>query len=831
MNKINEFKELIRDYIGPSKSVVDTKVSNVTAPGENYMSEIIRINVTLKNDTTGKQEELSMVAKLVIDAEIVNGGTTAIITKNEVVFYKEVIPVIQEFQRRHNLPVLDLFPKFIAGRLNLNGSDVADTDAVLILEDLSPAGFKNLDRMKGFDLNGAKLVLNNMAMLHAELLAMRLLEPETYEAKIRSNAQGLKPNDPDLKKRAEFFEQPVNLLTLVENILKTDEECRSQLRQFKSFIVQLKASLAKNTDNFFGKMVRDDFETLVHYDMWTNNVMQTFEDGNPVQTVFVDFQMYRSVSCATDLIFFLITSVQIEYLRSNFEYLLKYYYEIFSSTLKKSGIVDSKYSYDQFLESIKRVSESVVYQVIFMVLGIIHPNTDVGGNDQMYSLKIENVSPTAKDKIIFMFQQAFKRGWLEFTKCSVVHIQFVAMERVKNFEELIRDYIGPNKTIVEAKTGDLTAPGENYLSDMIKIDLILKDTVTNKTEDLNVVAKLVTDNHVMGPTSDLTKAEVYFYKVVVPAIKSFHKKYSLPYPSFYPDYIGGRINLTGEVDKADKDAVLVLENLVTKGYKNLDRHVGFDLDTSKMILKDLATFHGVPLAMRLLEPEEFGNLTKDLKLPFPDEPPKDKEGKPGPPDQPIFNILIKIFNDNGQENVAAKFSKMIEYHKEKMTGHKKNERPVSAFSTIIHHDMWLNNTMQKIVNGVTVKNKFCDFQMCEVNSPTIDLMLFLFSSVELRCLENNVDNLIKFYHEELVNILKKLNVYSEEYCYKKLLEEFRNNCQEGMFQALMMIPTIIFSDKGKIFKLGSPMAVEDVPPMALKKLILMCEEAADRDWF
>ncbi|XP_050511291.1 uncharacterized protein LOC126887686 [Diabrotica virgifera virgifera] len=413
MNKINEFKELIRDYIGPSKSVVDTKVSNVTAPGENYMSEIIRINVTLKNDTTGKEEELSMVAKLVIDAEIVNGGTTAIITKNEVVFYKEVIPVIQEFQRRHNLPVLDLFPKFIAGRLNLNGSDVADTDAVLILEDLSPAGFKNLDRMKGFDLNGAKLVLNNMAMLHAELLAMRLLEPETYEAKIRSNAQGLKPNDPDLKKRAEFFEQPVNLLTLVEDILKTDEECRSQLRQFKSFIVQLKASLAKNTDNFFGKMVRDDFETLVHYDMWTNNVMQTFEDGNPVQTVFVDFQMYRSVSCATDLIFFLITSVQIEYLRSHFEYLLKYYYEIFSSTLKKSGIVHSKYSYDQFLESIKRVSESVVYQVIFMVLGIIHPNTDVGGNDQMYSLKIENVSPTAKDKIIFMFQQAFKRGWLE----------------------------------------------------------------------------------------------------------------------------------------------------------------------------------------------------------------------------------------------------------------------------------------------------------------------------------------------------------------------------------------------------------------------------------
>ncbi|XP_072393447.1 uncharacterized protein [Diabrotica undecimpunctata] len=405
------------------------------------------------------------------------------------------------------------------------------------------------------------------------------------------------------------------------------------------------------------------------------------------------------------------------------------------------------------------------------------------------------------------------------------------MERVKNFEELISDYIGPNKTVVQSKASDLTAPGENYLSDMIKIDVVLKDKISNKTEDLHLVAKLVTDNQVMGPTSNLTKAEVYFYKVVIPAIKSFHKKYSLPYPSFYPDFIGGRINLTGEADKADEDAILILENLVTKGYKNLDRHVGFDLDTSKLILKDLAMFHAVPLAMRLLEPEEFGNLTKDLKLPFPEQPPKEENGKERP-DPHIFNILIKIFNENkSQKHVAAKFIKMTEYHKEKMTGHKKNERPIGAFSTIIHHDMWLNNTMQKVVNGVSIKNKFCDFQMCEVNSPTIDLILFLFSSVELSCLENNVDNLIKYYHEEFVNILKRLNVYSDEYSYTKFLKDFTNNCQEGIFQALMMIPTVIFGEKGKIFKIGSPMEVEDVPPMALKKLILMCEEAAARDWF
>ncbi|CAG9833644.1 unnamed protein product [Diabrotica balteata] len=139
------------------------------------------------------------------------------------------------------------------------------------------------------------------------------------------------------------------------------------------------------------------------------------------------------------------------------------------------------------------------------------------------------------------------------------------MEKIKNFEELISDYIGPNKIVVDTKVSNLTAPGENYLSEIIKIDVILKDKVSDKNEDLSLLAKLSTTDEFIGSTCNITKNEVIFYRDIIPAIKSFHKKHGLPYPSFYPDFAGGRINLTGVEDKADDDAVLILENLVTKG--------------------------------------------------------------------------------------------------------------------------------------------------------------------------------------------------------------------------------------------------------------------------
>ncbi|XP_072393445.1 uncharacterized protein [Diabrotica undecimpunctata] len=403
------------------------------------------------------------------------------------------------------------------------------------------------------------------------------------------------------------------------------------------------------------------------------------------------------------------------------------------------------------------------------------------------------------------------------------------MEKIKNFEELVSDYIGPNKIVVDTKVSNLTAPGENYLSDIIKIDIVLKDKVSSKNEELSLVAKLCITHEFMGPTYNITKNEIIFYKDIIPAIKRFHKKHGLPYPSFYPDFAGGRINLTGDADKADEDAVLILENLVAKGYKNLDRHVGFDLATSKLILKDLAMFHAVPLAIRLLEPEEFTRLVKKISISL---PPKREDKKP----PTIFKIMIETLNANDEYKKAAdkltkmlgNFSKAMEKNPEKLF----NNDDMRTFLTIVHQDVWINNTMQLIENDVAVKNKFVDFQMCQLGLPADDLIFFLFSSVEYNCLKNNLDSLIKYYYEEFMCILKQLDIYTDDFSFENFLEEFRAPGKLAIVRTLFMLPTVIFGKKGKAAdheKLNE-MTVEDIHPIALKKMILLCVEAAERDW-
>ncbi|XP_028129630.1 uncharacterized protein LOC114325698 [Diabrotica virgifera virgifera] len=405
------------------------------------------------------------------------------------------------------------------------------------------------------------------------------------------------------------------------------------------------------------------------------------------------------------------------------------------------------------------------------------------------------------------------------------------MDKIRNFEELISDYIGPFKTVVDTKSSNLTAPGENYLSDIIKIDIVLKDKITNKNEDLSLVAKLTINHEFMGPTHNITKNEVIFYRDVIPAIKRFHRKHGLPSPSFYPDFAGGRINLTGDEDKADEDAVLVLENLVTKGYKNQDRHVGCDLATSMLILKDLATFHAVPLAMRLLEPEEFSTLTKKISIAMP--PTKKKDNKP----PTIFKIMIDTLNANDKHKTAADklkkmladFSKAMEEDPEKMF----NNDTIRTFSTIVHQDVWINNTMQVMENDVAIKNKFVDFQMCQLGMPADDLIFFLFSSVEFTCLKDNLDSLIKHYYESFISILKQLNLYTEDFSYEKFLEEFKTPGKLAIVRTLFMLPNVIFGEKGKAaeHEKMKEMTVEDIHPIALKKMLLLCVESAQRDWF
>lgn len=144
---------------------------------------------------------------------------------------------------------------------------------------------------------------------------------------------------------------------------------------------------------------------------------------------------------------------------------------------------------------------------------------------------------------------------------------------IKNLEELIEDYVGPTKKLVSSEIKNLTAPGENYLSVMLQVDLQLKDEDTGREEKLHAVGKCVLSSNVHHFLQDISrknyKRELVFYTVIIPTLKNFikDKGFSANFDLF-PALIAHRANLHGRSDEADENSVLLMENMKTSGKQN-----------------------------------------------------------------------------------------------------------------------------------------------------------------------------------------------------------------------------------------------------------------------
>ncbi|XP_056639653.1 uncharacterized protein LOC130447051 [Diorhabda sublineata] len=405
MEKILNFDELISDHIGSNRTIKGVKASNLLSVGENYMSDILRIHLTLRNNTTEEEENKYLIAKLTIENPLIADGSTAKLTKNEYLFYKQILPAIQDFEKKHSLPVSNFFPKFIAGRLNLNGTDLPDQNGLLILEDLTSEGFKSGDRHVGFDLNATKLILNDLAKFHAIPLAMRLLNPQQYETQIKKHCTGLISNT---------CAGPLQTSLLMEKIITMYKNYEYIQPKYKIFAAKLQKMLEENPKRIWGAKVTDDFETLVHCDLWTNNILLKHNDGTAIKSVFLDFQMVETNSCICDLIFFLVTSVELTCLKNNFDTLIRFYYDELSLNLDKLQCLKREHNYEKFQEALRKGSYSPIFQCVFMLLTVI--TAQKGQHFDQFNIRnipVEDVPEIAKNRLCFLLQEAFQRGWLD----------------------------------------------------------------------------------------------------------------------------------------------------------------------------------------------------------------------------------------------------------------------------------------------------------------------------------------------------------------------------------------------------------------------------------
>ncbi|XP_030767164.1 uncharacterized protein LOC115890940 [Sitophilus oryzae] len=386
----------------------------------------------------------------------------------------------------------------------------------------------------------------------------------------------------------------------------------------------------------------------------------------------------------------------------------------------------------------------------------------------------------------------------------------------------------------------LTAPGENYLSLVLRVDIEVEKNGHRKT--VNAVAKrLPLGKDPMGGEFRYfaMNSEIKFYSEILPILTKFSSEYGVDSRQLYAKFLGFRLSLNPTKTEADDEVTMLVENLIPQGYQNEDRFIGFDLVTSKAILKSLALFHAVPIALRSKDPEQFKIVKDFLNTPHPHPPkgPPGEENKNGPPEghEGPDRLLLKAIQNIPE---CSPFITRLEPVLNKPWGPGGSQPGVEPWATISHNDLWVNNVMIKAQPGKEPIIKLVDFQGCRYQSFGRDVVFLLLTSIRNDVHKEHFDDLLRFYYDEFTKLLKQFDL-DLELTYDEYLKELETAAKDGETKHSLSFTNMVFGEKNS----SLDVAVQDVDFMAMMKtkienmneyqkakIILMLSEVCKRNW-
>lgn len=363
--------------------------------------------------------------------------------------------------------------------------------------------------------------------------------------------------------------------------------------------------------------------------------------------------------------------------------------------------------------------------------------------------------------------------------------------KIKDLEKVLR--LKNGQKLVSYETKLLTKPGENYGSLMLAIDVEVRNE-DGKKEVLNLVGKMCPQSDFLQQifnTSITFKKEIGLYMDIVPALERLQVSEGVKkLHDIFPKCYGARISANKFSPDVDSDAILILENVKPKNYVIGDSMAGFDKATTELILKNLATFHALPIALKIKQPEVF--INKVL---------------------PHLSSL-DVFSNMGEQVIAKSntvlldmLSSMdeIKQHIEKLKEvlfTKPDFNAVEPYATLLHNDFWVNNTMLlHDENKNPIHNLLVDFQLITYGSPAHDIVFFLFSSVNTEVLKQYYEYFVKLYHNSFIEALQELNCDTSVFTYDLLCTEIDRCAITTQITHCMYMLRPLYTDRSKASEL------------------------------
>ncbi|KAB7499288.1 hypothetical protein Anas_04956 [Armadillidium nasatum] len=211
-------------------------------------------------------------------------------------------------------------PKYYAGSFE-KGREA------FLTENLRKQGFVLHDRRKGQDFNHASLVMGELGRFHASSLLLEdSIAPKTFEETFDNfeeswldvNNQGFNAFLDILKSQVQSSIKYLNEYPKYDKCVKWFQANFDSMGQY--FLDGLKST--------------KPFEVITHGDCWTNNMLFKYNEKNKPEDIrFVDLQCTRKSSPASDISYFICSSLNGELRRKYLKELLLIYYQSFSKVL------------------------------------------------------------------------------------------------------------------------------------------------------------------------------------------------------------------------------------------------------------------------------------------------------------------------------------------------------------------------------------------------------------------------------------------------------------------------------------------------------------------
>ncbi|KAH1021126.1 hypothetical protein HUJ04_010681 [Dendroctonus ponderosae] len=374
---------------------------------------------------------------------------------------------------------------------------------------------------------------------------------------------------------------------------------------------------------------------------------------------------------------------------------------------------------------------------------------------------------------------------------------------IKDLENVITGIDGEIKNIDISR---LTAPGENFMSLVFRVDIqVEKD---GKVETVHVVAKRLPAVLKMDFNALAMTHEIKWYSEIAPLIKEFGQEYGID-TDFYPECLGTRLSMDSTKTSADAESVLLLKNINPDGI------------SAKAFLPTLATFHSIPLAMKFKKPEQFKIVKKCLNSVLKHDPalldalkntpPSGSDSKVGaPPDNPPSPRITyeKMLEIPECQPYRANIEAMKEANKDMRDAIlSPADEP---WATMVHNDSWVNNIMVKLRGE---------------EEPLVK--------------REHLDDLLRYYYDQLTSKLEKFDIPELKLSYSDYLKELEKVAQAGEMAHVIFFVNPVFAEKGHAsdFLVGEGDRAETLRVMMnnmgerkKQKLALIMELAVKRNW-